>query len=644
MIENQVIPDWQQIRFEAGRFEVIHGLLNEFEQDLAKAGEIVDRSPYMDRCKSAAEKEIVNLEMDYLVALNRNPVKVIGGYLIIRTVGIGGFGSVLLAVDGNGQEVAIKVPHLSWRLGLTRDELDQEAMLLKELQHPNIVRFVESGFDEEWYLVTEWVNGHTLADAMQRVRAPIDQWLDVFSQVCEALAFGHRLGVVHRDINPRNIMVTGDVRPTAKVLDYGIAKRQSAVRQTSDHVAGTIRYLAPEQVAGKYDLRSDIYSLGVSLNEVMIAHCGCDGNIPRPVTQLIRRATARNPERRFQSALEMKEEIETVRNKLKTATPVRGMAPRRGVRTAAMAFGLGAMLFAAWWLAGGAGLSGKGSALPAIDASKHSKLASLDSPDGILVNPVTPLKAVSTLTNASPVAVVLDSVPTGAEIVLYAMDRDGPVAVTRRQAGSAPARLQLVPGDYFVQAIWPDGHWTETLRRVPCDEQSLPPPFTVFSTVKITKQGLELAPLVRPNFQSDGMVKMDEFWIDEMPTLFKSDGSAGASMHSFERAVHVLERQGKRLPFALELDKFSEIKEGTPNETSLAEWTATLGDIRLIPVHHPNGVKSLHLSTTYEVANADENPPDAADAGSRKSPQAQKPAGFRGLRSTSPFGKPGSGD
>jgi eukaryotic-like serine/threonine-protein kinase len=195
----------------------------------------------------------------------------IGHYRVRRVISQGGMGVVLLAEDDHGRPVAIKQVHAHMlEAPGVRERFLRESRIAAGLRHPNIVAVLDVGTEPEGpYLAMEYVAGGTLADELAR-RGPASagRLLEVAGQSCAALAYAHRAGVVHRDITPRNLLLTPD--GTIKVADFGIARTRDDTRLTmTGSVLGTVRYLAPEQAAGHPATpASDLYALGVVLYEL----------------------------------------------------------------------------------------------------------------------------------------------------------------------------------------------------------------------------------------------------------------------------------------------------------------------------------------------------------------------------------------
>ena len=203
----------------------------------------------------------------------------LGPYEIVGALGAGGMGEVYRARDSRlGREVAIKT--LPGELATDEMRLrrfEHEARAASALNHPNILSVFDVGSDHDIdYLVTELVAGVTLRERLGGGALGAREVVDIGAQIADGLAAAHTAGLVHRDVKPENVMITGDGR--VKILDFGLAKpliaeaSAQATRTIISHpgmVVGTIGYVSPEQVrGGEVDARSDIFSLGLVLYEM----------------------------------------------------------------------------------------------------------------------------------------------------------------------------------------------------------------------------------------------------------------------------------------------------------------------------------------------------------------------------------------
>jgi serine/threonine-protein kinase len=192
--------------------------------------------------------------------------QIVGKYKILSTIGSGGFGTVYLAQDTwIDKKVALKVPH---KQALDFGELLKEPRLLATLNHPNIVTILTAEKQENvFFIVMEFVPGETLESVIARVGAlDVTLALDYTCQICNAVEHAHRQGVLHRDLRPSNVIVSDS--GLLKVADFGTSRfLEIAAHGTT--VIGSPPYMAPEQFHGKAVFASDIYSLGVTMFQMM---------------------------------------------------------------------------------------------------------------------------------------------------------------------------------------------------------------------------------------------------------------------------------------------------------------------------------------------------------------------------------------
>jgi serine/threonine protein kinase len=215
-------------------------------------------------------------------APGEGPGAKIGPYKLLQLIGEGGFGSVFMAEQERPvrRRVALKIIKLGMDTKQVIARFEAERQALAMMDHPNIARVFDAGTTETGrpYFVMELVKGEPITEYADHNHLTIPQRLELFSQVCHAVQHAHQKGIIHRDIKPRNVLVsTQDDRSLAKVIDFGIAKAMST--QLTDktlftefkQLIGTPQYMSPEQAAGSLDIdtRTDIYSLGVLLYELL---------------------------------------------------------------------------------------------------------------------------------------------------------------------------------------------------------------------------------------------------------------------------------------------------------------------------------------------------------------------------------------
>jgi TolB-like protein/predicted Ser/Thr protein kinase len=281
--------------------------------------------------------------------------KTLAHYKILELLGEGGMGQVYLAEDQKlGRRVALKVlpPELAADDSRLR-RLEREAKAIAALNHPNIVTLYSVEEDDGHYFLTmEYVEGETLGDMIARGNVSLHRFFEIATSLADALYTAHQRNVIHRDLKPANILLTKEGRP--KILDFGLAKLRQPEAAGEDspqlgmtltlegHVLGTVPYMSPEQVQGKkLDHRTDIFSLGVILYELATGRRPFSGDTsadvissilrdsPRPIGELrvnlpfhlgriIKRTLEKDPDRRYQTALDLRNELEDLRREIET--------------------------------------------------------------------------------------------------------------------------------------------------------------------------------------------------------------------------------------------------------------------------------------------------------------------------------------
>ncbi|MFZ0749514.1 MAG: protein kinase, partial [Pyrinomonadaceae bacterium] len=274
----------------------------------------------------------------------------LGNYEIVRLIGRGGMGEVYLAKDEVlNRRIALKLLPADYTTHPERlRRFQQEAFAVSALNHPNILTIHELRQVEDLqFIATEFVDGETLRDRLNRETLAPVQILDIAVQLASAMTAAHEADIVHRDIKPENIMLRRD--GYVKVLDFGLAKLKEFVEATpaaeahgdaetsSALVMGTVKYMSPEQAQGfAVDARSDIFSMGVVLFEMVAGHAPFHGKTvietvksvvtdeppwlaldgaAEPLVRIIRKALSKNPDARYRDAQELLSDLTALKSR-----------------------------------------------------------------------------------------------------------------------------------------------------------------------------------------------------------------------------------------------------------------------------------------------------------------------------------------
>jgi len=232
--------------------------------------------------------------------------QIVGKYKILSPLGSGGFGTVYLAEDTwIDKKVAIKVPH---RQNVDFSDLLREPRLLASLNHPNIVAILTADRQANlFFIVMEYVPGDTLETVISRDGLiDLDRTLDFTCQICNAVDHAHQHGVLHRDLRPGNVLVTDG--GLVKVADFGTSRfLELAAHGTT--VIGSPPYMAPEQFHGKAVFASDIYSLGVTMYQMLTGVLPYDTPAPADLQKLMKGELVAPPRTRNQKIPQKIEDI-----------------------------------------------------------------------------------------------------------------------------------------------------------------------------------------------------------------------------------------------------------------------------------------------------------------------------------------------
>ncbi len=333
----------------------------------------------------------------------------LGPYAVLSPLGEGGMGEVYLARDTRlDRTVAIKCVKDALVLDPDRRaRVEREAKIVAQLSHPHVCTLFDVVQDNgQTYLVMEALAGESLATRLLRFGdkgLPIAQCLTIAAEAAEGLAFAHQHGVVHQDVKPANIMLTPG---GAKLLDFGVARLRRAsgetgltVTATSDDDlarAGTLPYMAPEQLDGRTDARSDIFALGAVLYEMLTGARAFIGSTastviaqivehepppivtsvaPAALVRVVRRCLAKDPHARWQSAADLADELRWISSNLDVVPslePHPRMSPRRRYARIGVGLAVAALVCIVGWIARRWTASGS---LVSRVAPLHSELA-----------------------------------------------------------------------------------------------------------------------------------------------------------------------------------------------------------------------------------------------------------------------------
>lgn len=248
----------------------------------------------------------------------------IGDYVVTGKIGQGGIAEIYKGrQESLGRDVAIKI--LTSKLTDDPDivrRFERESMVIARLNHPNIVHVIDKGkAGNRYYFVMEYIDGTSLREVIDSGKIPLTTKLEMIVQVCKALDYAHKNGVIHRDIKPANILIDREGNP--RVADFGIAQIIGAPDgelTSSDVVMGTLSYMSPEQKVSStnVDATTDLYAIGVILYEMLVGkkplgHFKLPSELVEGLGRshdlIIQKCLAQDPKDRYQTAVELKNDL-----------------------------------------------------------------------------------------------------------------------------------------------------------------------------------------------------------------------------------------------------------------------------------------------------------------------------------------------
>jgi eukaryotic-like serine/threonine-protein kinase len=327
-------------------------LTRECENDESLLSEVEALLASHEAPPTSIEMLVSDVAADLLADARLEPGTLVGHYKIIALLGKGGMGQVFLAEDTRlHRRIALKLLPAHFTVNPDRvRRFEREARAASALNHPNIVTVYEIGeFDATDFIATEFVDGKTMRQLIDERRLTLGETLNLVIQVATGLAAAHTTGIIHRDIKPENLMVRAD--GYVKILDFGLAKlteqqvseieteTPTLLQSNPGLVMGTVQYMSPEQTRGrKVDARTDIWSLGIVLYELVSGQVPFTGETPshvmvsvmedelRPLAdcatvpaeldRIVTKSLRKNKKERYETARELAHDLKSLNQEL----------------------------------------------------------------------------------------------------------------------------------------------------------------------------------------------------------------------------------------------------------------------------------------------------------------------------------------
>lgn len=432
-----------------------------------------------------------SFSLDTTIAKLRSHSRTFSHYELQQSLGEGDFGSVWKAKDLQlNRIVALKLPHLAHIEERHRLSFMREARATAALKHPNIVQIFGVVHDgSHLAIISQFIDGQTLSQRIHDQRPTFEESAQLLVTVADAVHHAHDAGIIHRDLKPSNILLDAEGRP--HVSDFGLAKwiGDEGQRTHAGSVVGTPAYMSPEQARGDshlVDRRSDVYSLGVLLYELLVGKPPFEGKstlllhqiqsqepktlrsqnseVPHDLETICLKCLSKAPEDRYASAEDLAADLKRyLSNEPILSRPVTLI--ERWARWTKQNLALS--LMAAATVLSTLSVTVLGASMLFTTTSSTTS----QSPTSVAMPSIVP---------AAPMDVTLATEPAGATVVFYPLDllTGEPILDNAvRPSGKSPVQTTLTPGDYLVVTALPDGRFHEVYRHVPREPGLMAPDF-----------------------------------------------------------------------------------------------------------------------------------------------------------------------